>query len=256
MRKWLLLTLGVVVVTAILASVSSIATQTRPKSAATEISYPTAAAHRGGAGIYPENTLTAFEAIAANHPGMPIEMDIRALKDGTLVVVHDQTVDRVAVGVTGRVGDMSPAQWGALRIKHPLGGPSAPASTLKQVLNKLGGNGSPLVIELEDETVADRFIESVWPHRGQVIVQSFNRNLVSRFAKSGLHTLQLSDAPTDIINGVEHVGLNNKNVTVATVASAHAKGVRVWVWGDDVTASMANTDTRGVDGFIVNDPTT
>ena len=55
-------------------------------------------AHRGCSQRYPENTLTAFEK-AMNVPGIAgIELDIQLTKDGELVVIHDEKVDRTTDG--------------------------------------------------------------------------------------------------------------------------------------------------------------
>lgn len=55
-------------------------------------------AHRGCSQMYPENTLTAFEK-AMNVPGIAgIELDIQLSKDGELVVIHDEKVDRTTDG--------------------------------------------------------------------------------------------------------------------------------------------------------------
>ena len=60
-------------------------------------------AHRGYSGKYPENTLLAFEkAIEAGVDG--IELDVQLTRDGELVVIHDETVDRTTDG-NGRVAD-------------------------------------------------------------------------------------------------------------------------------------------------------
>ena len=48
-------------------------------------------AHRGGAGLWPENTLVAFEhAIRAKADG--IELDVHLTRDGVLVVHHDESL--------------------------------------------------------------------------------------------------------------------------------------------------------------------
>ncbi|MCX6970734.1 MAG: glycerophosphodiester phosphodiesterase family protein [Verrucomicrobia bacterium] len=53
----------------------------------------------------PENTLAAFER--ANGLGVPwIELDVHPAKDGTLIVIHDDTVDRTTDG-SGAVCEMS-----------------------------------------------------------------------------------------------------------------------------------------------------
>ena len=63
-------------------------------------------AHRGCSQMYPENTLTAFEK-AMNIPGLTgIELDIQLTKDGELVVIHDERVDRTTDGY-GFVRDYS-----------------------------------------------------------------------------------------------------------------------------------------------------
>src|SRR5699024_8410636 len=103
MRKRILFVfLVVVAVTSLLASVFTVASRSEDTGPAVNIDYPTIAAHRGGKAIHPENSLTAFKATAESHPGMPLEMDVMALKDGTLVLSHDTTVDRVAVNATGK----------------------------------------------------------------------------------------------------------------------------------------------------------
>lgn len=62
-------------------------------------------AHRGASGNYPENTLLAFEK--ALEIGVDeIELDLRVTKDGHLVVMHDDTVDRTTDGM-GRVAGLT-----------------------------------------------------------------------------------------------------------------------------------------------------
>ncbi|MCR5156505.1 MAG: hypothetical protein K6C96_07465 [Butyrivibrio sp.] len=63
-------------------------------------------AHRGCSQMYPENTLTAFEK-AMNIPGIAgIELDVQITRDGELVVIHDERVDRTTDGY-GFVRDYS-----------------------------------------------------------------------------------------------------------------------------------------------------
>lgn len=50
-------------------------------------------AHRGYSGKYPENTMLAFKkAIECGVDG--IELDVQLTKDGEIVIIHDETVDR------------------------------------------------------------------------------------------------------------------------------------------------------------------
>ena len=50
-------------------------------------------AHRGYSALAPENTLQAFN-LAILHNADAIELDVKLSKDGHVVVIHDQTVDR------------------------------------------------------------------------------------------------------------------------------------------------------------------
>lgn len=54
-------------------------------------------AHRGASGYAPENTLDAFrKAIEMGADG--IELDVQLTKDGTVVVIHDEVIERVSDG--------------------------------------------------------------------------------------------------------------------------------------------------------------
>jgi glycerophosphoryl diester phosphodiesterase len=65
-------------------------------------------AHRGAAGLAPENTLAAFRmAIELGADGA--ELDLQASKDGVVVVIHDDTVDRTTDG-RGSIGDLTLAE--------------------------------------------------------------------------------------------------------------------------------------------------
>lgn len=66
-------------------------------------------AHRGGAGLAPENTLEAFDNAVTRWGADMLEMDVRLTRDGEVVVIHDDTVDRTTDG-TGRVADLTLAE--------------------------------------------------------------------------------------------------------------------------------------------------
>jgi len=60
-------------------------------------------AHRGASGLAPENTMPAFRAgIAAG--ATHLELDVHATRDGRIVVLHDETLDRTT-DAKGRVKD-------------------------------------------------------------------------------------------------------------------------------------------------------
>src|ERR1700682_5975434 len=54
-------------------------------------------AHRGGSGTFPENTLSAFRAAIEAGADM-CELDVQLTRDGKVVVIHDDTVERTTDG--------------------------------------------------------------------------------------------------------------------------------------------------------------
>jgi len=61
--------------------------------------------HGGGDGLFPENTLLAFERTMAMGADV-VDVDLRISGDGVVIAFHDATVDRVT-GTTGTVRDMT-----------------------------------------------------------------------------------------------------------------------------------------------------
>jgi len=94
-------------------------------------------APRHGFGAAPENGVSALEHCVAIGVDM-METDVRETKDGYLVMVHDETVDRTTTG-TGKVADLTLAQIKALRLRQNEGGRDAPVTaepvlTLDEIL--------------------------------------------------------------------------------------------------------------------------
>lgn len=79
-----------------------------------------AVAHRGGAGLGPENTLAAFAracALGVRH----LETDVRITADGVCVAFHDARTDRLC-GVPGSIRQLDWPQVRRLRVHgcHPV----------------------------------------------------------------------------------------------------------------------------------------
>ena len=72
-------------------------------------------AHRGGALLWPENSLIAF-ARAVELGADSLEFDVHLSRDGEPVIIHDPTLDRTTTG-TGPVRMATLAALRALRLK-------------------------------------------------------------------------------------------------------------------------------------------
>lgn len=68
------------------------------------------ASHRGGAALWPENSMTAFRETARLAVDL-VEFDVHQAGDGTVVVHHDATLERTTNGT----GTIAEARWPDLR---------------------------------------------------------------------------------------------------------------------------------------------
>ncbi|MCC7271468.1 MAG: hypothetical protein IT561_02290, partial [Alphaproteobacteria bacterium] len=90
---------------------------------------PLIVAHRGAAGLWIENSLSAFErSLAAGYRA--VEFDVHFTGDDVPVVIHDATVDRTTDG-TGAVAEMDLAELRRLRLAGTAG---EPVPTLAELL--------------------------------------------------------------------------------------------------------------------------
>jgi len=139
-------------------------------------------AHRGlhdaAAGI-PENTIAAFDAAIAS--GYAIELDVRQLGDGTLVVFHDGDLMR-ACGVDRELSDLNwedVEQFGLFGTEHRM--PSLPA-----VLERTDGR-VPLLVEVKkddrDRGIERALHEKLSRYEGRFAVQSFSPTALRWFRK-------------------------------------------------------------------------
>lgn len=91
----------------------------------------------------PENSLMALDHCVALGVDM-MELDVRRTKDGVLVILHDDSVDRTTNG-SGKVSDLTLAQLERLRLRKNGGGTVSPllteqaVPTLAQVLDRAEG---------------------------------------------------------------------------------------------------------------------
>lgn len=220
------------------------------------IKYPAMAAHRGGAQVNPEETVAAFKRIVEDYPGMVLEMDVRGLGDGSLVMWHDDAIDRLADGgKTGKLTDLTREDWEKLKVIDPSGGPSQPAAFLEDVLDEFGGTDVVLMIECKYRKGREKIVEMVWPYRDQVILATFNDTDASIFARTNeINGQHLVSSLTPYVEGSQCVAVKHDNITAQVVEDVHAMGAYLWAWTVDTQKEIDALIKLGVDGIITNDP--
>ena len=106
------------------------------------------AAHRGGAALWPENSLLAFRQALALESDL-VEFDVHQTADGALVVIHDPTLDRTT-DTTGPVAARSVAEVGRARLKGPDGAlTDERVPTLEDVLALVAPSRTGLLVEVK-----------------------------------------------------------------------------------------------------------
>lgn len=150
-----------------------------------EFAYAHRGMHDGGV---PENSRSAFAS--AVMAGYGIELDVQRSSDGTPVVFHDDTLDRMTAE-TGPVAKRSAAQLGAVS----LAGTTQTIPTLRQVLADVGGR-VPVLIEIKSDRdtriaalclAVRRVLEG---YRGPHAVISFDPRVSRWYRKYSPHTVR------------------------------------------------------------------
>ncbi len=241
---------------------------------------PVVYAHRGGAGLAPENTMTAFDTgLAAGADG--IELDVRLSLDGVAVVSHDASVDRTT-GAVGAVDARTAVELAgldagclfALDGAYPFRGRGIGLPTLRAVLSR--HRGVAVIIELKspDPRLAKAVVDDIHAAgaRGQATVGSFQKGALDevRALDPAIRTgADMDDVRRGLAAApgggrlvrpafeafqVPEVYAGTRVVTPEFIARAHEAGVTVMVWTVNQADEMRRLLDWGVDGLITDRP--
>jgi len=240
---------------------------------------PLLIAHRGGAGLAPENTMAAFEAAVDLWGADMLEMDVHRSADGRIVVIHDPTVDRTSNG-SGAVADLT---WDELReldaghhFVDPLGehsfrGAGVGFSLFDEVLErfpririnveaKAKGATGALVESIRRHGAAHRVLVAATEegargvHHGYEGPSSASRRqlrIAHTLLRMGLGRFHVPD--TDALQ-LPDVWKGRRIVTPSLVAWAHQHNLPLHVWTIDEEEDMHRLLSWGVDGIQTDRP--
>jgi glycerophosphoryl diester phosphodiesterase len=215
---------------------------------------PLVVGHRGAMGYCPENTLLSFER-AAELGAEWIEFDVHASRDGALVVIHDQALERTTNG-HGRVADHSLAELKGLDAGQ---GQSIP--TLAEVLAWASQRVIGCDIEVK-QAPARAVVEAVHDFRGQLLISSFDHPLLQeiklldpRLAIGLLYAHRALD-PVSMAQAAQASVLLPQwpYVQAEDVRSIHAAGLQLWTWATSDADALHTLITAGVDAIATNHP--
>ena len=224
--------------------------------------------HRGASGYAPENTLEAFR-LAMEMGADGFELDVHMSKDGELVVIHDETVDRTTDG-TGWVKDLTLAELKKLDASNgmaPYKGARIP--TLGEVYDLIRDTNHMVNVEIKTDSVfypglAEKCLalEAEKGMAGRIIYSSFNHYTMRELkalapqAKTALLYEAIIPEPWDYARslGADYLHPIQSNVFWPGLAErCLEEGIGLNFWTVNTRETMAECLKYGV-GIITNYP--
>lgn len=234
---------------------------------------PLVAAHRGGALLWPENSLTAFRGALGLGVDL-LELDVHLTRDGEVVVIHDPTLERTTTG-QGAVRDRSWAELAAVTLKGTTG---ERVPRLRDVFALAGPTTAGLLVEIKvgvDRAPYSGIEEKVLALLGEAgllghaTVMAFEPETLER-----LRTLSptvrltglLSQRGAERIGGVRaavarlqalkanDLGIERTLLSPEAVAAARAAGLTIGVWTVNEPEELRRALAAGVDYVTTDRP--
>ncbi len=243
-------------------------------------------AHQGGDGVWPGDTMFAFEQAVAIGSDV-LEMDAHITKDGEIVLMHDEEVDDTTDG-TGLIEDMTLEELKKLDAAYdwsiddgktfPYRGQGIQVPTLRELFEKFPDMRYLIEIKLTKNPIDKPFCDLIREYnmQTQVIVGSFHDEAMAQFrvtcpeiATSGSR----GEVTTYVILGKLFLGgfvmpqyqslqvpwekSESKGIPIMTarfIREAHAKHLHVEPWTVNDPELMKQYIEWGVDGIITDRP--
>jgi glycerophosphoryl diester phosphodiesterase len=219
--------------------------------------------HRGAMGHSPENTMASFER-ALELGADWIELDVHLSRDGALIVIHDETLERTTNG-RGLVRDHTLAELRALDA-----GQGERIPTLDEVLRWARQRNIMVDIEIKNapiyyDGIEERVVGVLDETRmtERVIVISFDhaasrrvKQLEPRVVTGVLYSCRPLDGGVGLARAAnaDAVLPHWSFVTTEDVNLAHNAGLAVAPWATSDPAALRGLIEAGVDAIATNHP--
>ncbi len=238
-----------------------------------EMDLLTIVAHRGGAGLGPENTLSCIEMGITDGAEM-IEIDVRMTLDGELVACHDKSIDRTTNGM-GKICDLTLKELQTFKVVDNSGNITPEhIPTLNEIIETIKGR-CKLLVEIKHEAgrydIERRLVEIIRHYDASqwVSVQSFSDESLAEvhridpsirlekliiFRMKGLPVLFDRQFSTFDLRKYDHITSFNfyyRSVTRRLIEKLHSNGKKVKIW---TLSGPEDTPHLPVDGIITDRP--
>lgn len=210
--------------------------------------------HRGYPARAPENTLASFEC-AVEAGAQMVETDLRVTRDGVIVLVHDETLERTTNG-SGRVDAYT---WRELQELDAGGG------RIPSLVQALDAVAVPLMLDYEAQAVIEPLLRVLADEevRRRVVMVGGNaeghRALCARYPDLVVGLTVDWPVGADALDRARSVGARYINppypaLTAEWVARSRAAGLSISTWTVDGPADMDRVLGLGVDLMITDYP--
>ena len=240
-------------------------------------------AHQGGEELRPSNTMVAFQH-AVDLGVDVLEMDVHSTSDGTLILMHDDTVDRTTDG-SGAIKTMTLAEIKQLDAgyywtndegqTHPYRDQGITVPTLEELFIAFPNMPMNIEIKQQEPSIVAPFCQLLaeYDMLNKVLIASFHPKTMIEFREKcpgvatsmvegeirlfyGLNLAflgRLFEPPGEAFQVPEYSG-DTLVVTERFVRGAQRRNIAVHVWTVDDPADMQRFIDMGVDGIITDRP--
>ena len=225
-------------------------------------------AHRGAFGYAPENTMPAFQ-MAIDMKADGIELDVHFSKDGKIVVIHDETIDRTSNG-QGKVTDYTYEELLAFDfgIKTDAKYKGTKIPTLAEVYELFAPTNLTINIEIKTSDPAmPAALDALAKEYGiedRVLYSSFNHEQIARIQRVNpdvfiaplysFNMVKAWDYCKNIPAQASHPNKNQISLYPEYVEECHKLGIRVHPWTVNSEDDMRFLVEQGCDALITNYP--
>ena len=224
-------------------------------------------AHRGGSQLAPENTRSAFlnaVALSADY----LELDIQLSSDDSMMIMHDNTVDRTTNG-TGFVSNLTYAQLRVLdagsKFSAAFAGEKIPtfSEVLEIAKNSKTNIGIVAEIKTTNATAVQKTVAMIQKYgmQSRMIVSSFDINQIAavKTLDSTINVQLFASAQETIVDQIKNIHgawIGSNIATKYLIDYAHSKGILFNIWTINGASQMISFIDMGVDGITTDDPKT
>jgi len=246
--------------------------------------HPLVFAHQGGENLWPSNTLLAFENSAELGADV-LDTDMHLTKDGALVLMHDETVDRTTDG-HGAIRDLTLAEIKQLDAAYnfstdngqtfPFRGQGITVPTLEELFTAFPAKRLGIEIKQTDPLpTAQKFCAVIRQYQleSSVLVSSFRQENMDAFRKE-CPAVATSATENEVrffyvlfrvgLSGLVTPNYNSMQVPEASggllilspqfVEAAHKRGLAVQPWTINDEEDLKHILALGVEGINTDNP--